>query len=470
MKINPLIFREYDIRGMVGQDLTEEFAYLLGQAFADLVWEKGGKRVAVGHDCRLSSKPYAQALAKGLSEGGMDVLLTGMGPTPQLYFSLFAEKLDGGIQVTGSHNPPDQNGFKLCLGTRTLSGPEIQELGERMRQLAGTSEGLSRQRGAVLEAGIQEEYIGALIQNSKPHMGRRKLKIVVDAGNGVGGMVGPAVLKALGAEVVELYCEPDGRFPNHHPDPTVLKNIEQLMETVRKTKADFGIGWDGDADRIGVVDEKGQVIFGDLLLLIYGRDLLTQVPGATIIGDVKCTSRLFEDLRSRGANVIMWKTGHSPIKAKLYETGAELGGEMSGHMFFKHRYYGYDDAIYAAQRFAEIVSKTDRPVSELLSDLPPMVATPEIRVNCPEAIKFKIPERAKSAFPEYKVETIDGARITFEHGWGLVRASNTQPVLVLRFEATNQEYLEKYQELVNRRIEQIQKELGSCRREGGDGG
>ena len=466
MNINPVIFREYDIRGTVGVDLTEDLAYVLGKAYAGLAAEHGKNNIAVGFDCRLSSEGFGRAIAQGMADGGIDVQITGMGPTPQLYFSIAVRNLGGGIQVTGSHNPPDMNGFKVCLGTAALSGREIQDIKERVIKVV-RQEGAARQksphaktRGTIKDAPIRDEYIRTLIDNAKPHMGRRRLKVVVDAGNGVGGLVGPAVLRGLGVEVVELFCEPDGRFPNHHPDPTVMKNIKDLIDTVKAAKADVGIGWDGDADRIGVVDEKGQVIFGDLLLLLYGRALLEEVPGATIIGDVKCSSRLFEDLRARGAKMLMWKTGHSLIKSKLREIGAELGGEMSGHIVFKHRFYGFDDAIYSTVRFVEILSKTDKRASQLLSDLPAMVATPEIRLDCTEDIKFKISEKAKEAFSEFKVDTIDGVRITFEHGWGLVRASNTQPVLVLRFEAVDEKYLESYKKLVTDRLERIKEELG----------
>jgi phosphomannomutase/phosphoglucomutase len=290
-------------------------------------------------------------------------------------------------------------------------------------------------------------------------MGQRKLKVVVDAGNGVGGMVGPAVLRALGVDVKELYCEPDGKFPNHHPDPTVMENVEDLIEAVKTTGADFGIGWDGDADRIGVVDEKGNVIFGDMLVLLYGRAILEEKPGATIIGDVKCSSRLFDDLRARGANAIMWKTGHSLIKSKLKETHGDLAGEMSGHIFFKHRYFGFDDALYASCRLVEIVSKASGPLSTLLSDLKHMESTPEIRFDCPEQVKFQIAREAQAAFSEYNVDTTDGVRITFDKGWGLVRASNTQPVLVMRFEAESPELLEQYESLVRERIEGIKARL-----------
>jgi phosphomannomutase/phosphoglucomutase len=459
MKINPVIFREYDIRGTVDTELTNEFARVLGRAYGTLARENGLNRIGVGHDCRLSSPGYAQALAEGIADEGLDVVITGEGPTPQLYFSVFSMDLGGGIQVTGSHNPPDMNGFKILLGKQTLSGAQIQDLKVRCEAVLASAP--AAKRGTISHTEIRQTYINYLIENSRPHMGSRKLKVVVDAGNGVGGMVGPDVLRGLGVEVIELFCEPDGRFPNHHPDPTELKNIKDLIKSVREHNADFGIGWDGDADRIGVVDEKGDVVFGDMLLLIYGRAILAEKPGATIIGDVKCSSRLFNDLKARGANAIMWKTGHSLIKGKLKESNGDLAGEMSGHIFFKHRFFGFDDALYSSARLAEIMSKHTGPLSSLLTGLPAVVSTPEMRIDCPEAIKFKIAQEAQSAFKEYQVDTIDGVRVTFDKGWGLVRASNTQPVLVMRFEAESEALLEEYKTLVISRIEAIKARLSA---------
>ena len=460
MKINPVIFREYDIRGTVGTELSPEFARILGRAYATLAIENNLNRIGIGYDCRLSSPSYAQALAEGIADEGLDVVLSGMGPTPQLYFSVFSQDLGGGIQVTGSHNPPDMNRFKILLGKKTLSGSQIQDLKVRCEKVLTKQP--ATKRGTITSVDVQKPYIKYLIENSKPHMGPRKLKVVVDAGNGVGGMIGPEVLRGLGVEVIELFCNPDGNFPNHHPDPTVLKNITDLIASVKQHKADFGIGWDGDADRIGVVDEKGEVVFGDMLLLIYGRSILKEKPGATIIGDVKCSSILFDDLKSKGANAIMWKTGHSLIKGKLLETHGDLAGEMSGHIFFKHRFFGFDDALYASNRIVEIMSSHTGSFSSLLSGLTPMVSTPEIRVDCPEEIKFQIAQEAQSSFKEFKVDTIDGVRVTFDHGWGLVRASNTQPVLVMRFEATTPDLLEKYKGTVLERIEGIKAKLSKA--------
>jgi phosphomannomutase / phosphoglucomutase len=471
MKINHDVFREYDIRGFVDKDLSNSFAYLLGRAFGVMAKEVLGKqkdvhtRIGVGYDCRESSPGYAEHLAMGLSDAGHEAVVIGMCPTPQLYFSLYELNLDGGIQVTGSHNPSDMNGFKMCIGKSTIAGKEIQILKEKALQIVAEENidekisSLSSRQYHITKLSTQERYIDSLIENSKPFMGKRKLKVVCDAGNGVGGLIGPKVLSKLGVEVIEMYCDPDGRFPNHHPDPTVPKYIVDLVNKVKECKADFGIAWDGDADRIGVVDEQGEMIYGDMLLLLYAREILKTVPKPTVIGDVKCSSRLFSTLQKEGANAIMWKTGHSLIKQKLKETSGDLAGEMSGHIFFKHRYYGYDDALYASARFCEIVSNTEKNVSALLADLPIAYSTPEIRVDCPEEIKFKVPEMAKKSFPEYTVDTIDGARINFEDGWGLVRASNTQPVLVMRFESQDKNNLTKYQNLVTSKIEEIKRTL-----------
>lgn len=457
MTIPNHVFREYDIRGFVGKELTDDFAYTLGRAYATLAKDKKKNNIAIGWDCRLSSEGFANALSKGLSDEGIDVQLTGMGPTPQLYYAIFSGDLGGGIQVTGSHNPPDMNGFKICLGKETLSGKDIQDIKQRALKLSPSAS--ATKKGAIKSVLMRDSYTAQLIENSKPYIGKRKLKVVVDGGNGVGGLVGPQALKSLGVDVIELFCDPDGNFPNHHPDPTELKNLTALIAKVKETKADFGIGWDGDADRIGVVDENGEVIYGDMLLLLFAREILKTVPHPTVIGDVKCSSLLFNDLKKRGANAIMWKTGHSLIKHKLKETSGDLAGEMSGHIFFKHRYFGFDDAMYASLRFIEIVSNTDLQVSKLLSDLPKMVSTPEIRADCPEEIKFKILEKAQKAFSDFTVDSLDGVRISFEHGWGIVRASNTQPVLVMRFEAENKKDLEAYRALVTTRIDAIKAEF-----------
>ncbi len=459
------IFREYDIRGVVGGDFDEDFAELLGRAFALKVKKTLGDRsryvIGVGRDCRLSGPAITNRLVQGLIQHGMDVVDCGMGPTPQLYFSVFYQNLDGGIQVTASHNPSDQNGFKMMIGKSTLSGEGIQDLREIIESIL-RGDSISSVEGVVGQCrdyDAQIDYIEYLVANSQPRMGSRPLKVVVDGGNGVGGPVGVPLLKQLGCEVVEIFTDPDGRFPNHHPDPTVLENIVELRKRVVSEKADCGIAWDGDADRIGVVDENGDPIFGDMLLLIYGRELLKTVQNPTIIGDVKCSQVLFDVLKAEGANPVMAKTGHSLIKAKLKELDAELAGEMSGHIFFAHEFFGFDDALHASARIVEILSSTDKPLSELLSDIPKMVSTPELRIDCEDELKFKLVSAMKDALSEFDVNILDGVRVTFPHGWGLVRASNTQAALVMRFEADSEAHLEEYKTLFEERLETVKKSL-----------
>lgn len=463
MRAADKIFREYDIRGVVGVDFDAAFARRLGEVYGDIILEgvfhpksSATPVVAVGTDCRLTAGELSDALVEGIISRGIKVLRTGVGPTPQLYYMVVAHELSGGIQVTASHNPSDQNGFKIMVGPKTLSGPDIQLIKQRAFQTDTQS---IQTKGSVEVVHARADYLNDLINRSKERMGDRKLKVVVDAGNGVGGLVGPELLRALGCQVIELFCEPDGRFPNHHPDPTVLDNIVELRKRVIQEKADLGIGWDGDADRIGIIDENAEPIWGDMLLAIYARTLLKEVPGATIIGEVKCSQYLYDDIAKHGGVPVISRTGHSLIKAKLKETHAALAGEMSGHMFFAYRYFGYDDAIHASARLVEILSNTDKKLSQLLEGIPKSYSTPEIRVDCPEEIKFKVSERAKTLFPEYETLTIDGVRIKFDYGWGLVRASNTQPALVMRFEATTPELLKEYQTLVEGRINGVKTAL-----------
>ncbi len=458
------IFREYDIRGVVGKDFDIEFGERLGLAFAakvreTLINKQGPCVVGVGRDCRLSGPAITESLIRGLIQGGVDVLDCGMGATPQLYFSVLNQHLDGGIQVTASHNPSDQNGFKMMIGKSTLSGSAIQDLLHRVESLKQDATGDTV--GQCREFDAPSAYENFLVTSSIERIGGRKLKIVVDGGNGVGGPVGCAVLRRLGCEVIELYTEPDGRFPNHHPDPTVLENIVDLRRLVVEEKADFGIGWDGDADRIGVVDEKGDPIYGDMLLVIFGRQLLKEVKNPTIIADVKCSQTFFDTMKKEGANPVMAKTGHSLIKAKLKELDAELAGEMSGHIFFSHRYLGFDDALHSACRLVEIMSHTDKKLSELLDGVPKMSSTPEIRVDCSDESKFKLVDKLVELFKDYEVDTLDGVRVKFDNGWGLARASNTQASIVTRFEAGSDKDLDAYQAVFKEKLDQAEKLIAS---------
>jgi phosphomannomutase/phosphoglucomutase len=387
---------------------------------------------------------------------GLDVLDIGVVSTPLVYFALFHWHLDGGIQITGSHNPADYNGFKVSLGRASLYGEQIQDLRHRIE--AGA---FRRGTGSVRERPVVGAYQDFVVENVQPLA--RPIKVVVDAGNGTAGPVAPDVYRRLGADVVELFCEMDGRFPNHHPDPTVPENMQDLIETVRRTGAEVGIAFDGDADRIGVVSASGRIIWGDELLVIYARDVLARNPGATIVSEVKCSQRLYDDIARHGGRGIMWKAGHSLLKAKMKETDALLGGEMSGHIFFKERYFGYDDAVYAGARLLEILANGDQTVDELLADLPPAHSTPEIRVDCADDLKFEVARRVRDHFRAAGADIIDvdGVRVRFEHGWGLLRASNTQPVLVMRFEAETPAQLAEYQRTVEQAVATALTDLAS---------
>jgi phosphomannomutase/phosphoglucomutase len=439
MNVPKSIFRQYDIRGLVGSELTLALARGLGRAFATVAWDRLGRAptLAVGRDNRPSGEALAAAHRRGVVEAGGTAVDVGTLPTPALYFAVAALRTDGGVQVTGSHNPPEFNGFKLVLCGEAFHGDEILDLwevivAERWRSGTGreTSDGsvLSRYREGI----------------ASRHRLVRPVRVVVDCGNGAGSLVAVETLEALGAEVTPLFCESDGTFPNHHPDPTVPENLRDLQTEVRRTGAELGLAFDGDADRIGAVDETGRIIYGDQLLVILGRDAVERFgAGTAVIFDVKCSEVLPAALARAGARPIMWKTGHSLIKAKMKEERAPLAGEMSGHMFFGGDYLGFDDALFAAARLLEIVSRGPFGLAALLSDLPATTATPEIRVDVPEERKFDLVERAVAHFSaRYPVNTIDGVRITFPDGWGLLRASNTQPILVLRFEASDQRSLD----------------------------
>jgi phosphomannomutase/phosphoglucomutase len=438
--VAPKIFRQYDIRGVWGEDLTSDAVRKIGKAYAYYLKDNLKKdpiAVSLGRDARLSSPEMAEILTAALASSGVNVIDIGMCPTPLQYFSLFTLGVDGGIMITGSHNPPEFNGMKLSLGKETLFGEKIQEIRKTV------------EKGHAVQgrgASSRHEIIPDYLEHMKARFGGFEgIKVVVDAGNGMGGVVAPEMMRAMGADVVELYCEPDGNFPNHHPDPVVLENIRELIGKVREEGAHLGIGYDGDADRIGVVDEEGSVVWGDRLMIVFSRDVLKTHKGASIIGEVKCSQTMYDDIKAHGGNPIMWKTGHSLIKDKMKESGALLAGEMSGHIFFADRYFGYDDALYASLRLLEILKGSGEPYSlkGLLGGVPESFSTPEIRVDCPDEAKFDVVERIKGSFKDYPVIDIDGVRVNFPDGWGLIRASNTQPALVLRFEARSEDSLNR---------------------------
>lgn len=443
--MNPGIFREYDIRGIVGEDFTLEEMERFGRGYGTYLGAKGGRRVVVGRDCRLSSPQIRDMVVKGLLASGLDVVDVGMCPTPVLYFALRHLGVDGGLMITASHNPPQYNGFKVCVGTETIFGDQLQEL--RRTVEAGR---FSCGQGRLSNYDILTPYCSHLAGNLKL---QRPVRLAVDCGNGTAGLTAGYVLNTLGCTPVELFTEPDGRFPNHDPDPTVLENLSKIRRVVLEQELELGIAFDGDGDRLGVVDQRGEVIPGDMLMVIFARDILKRIPGATFIGEVKCSQRMYDDITARGGKAVMWKTGHSLIKSKMKEEKAVLAGEMSGHLFFADRYFGYDDALYAACRLLEILSRDSKPLSSYLEDLPPAVATPEIRVACPEGKKFQVVEKVLAFFRQtHPVIDVDGARVIFPEGWGLVRASNTSPVLVLRFEAKDPEGLGRVQALVEEAV------------------
>jgi phosphomannomutase/phosphoglucomutase len=431
MTISAGIFRQYDIRGIVGKDLTVEAARAVGRAYATYVVERGvSGPIAVGRDNRPSGTELRGALVGGLTECGVSVVDVGVVPTPLLYWSLHHLGVAGGIQITGSHNPPEYNGFKMCVGTDSLHGEGIQEL-FRLQARGKFPAG----RGEVREEAVVDRYVNDVVAR----VGRlgRRLRVVVDCGNGAGSIVAERLFSRLGVDATYLFCESDGTFPNHHPDPTVVENLEDIIAAVREQRADLGVAFDGDADRIGVVDGQGDIIWGDHVLILYARDVLARTGrGQAIIFDVKCSQALPHAVTEAGGRPVMWKTGHSLIKDKMKEMHAPLAGEMSGHMFFTEGFYGHDDALYGAARLLRIVADSGKSLTQLLADVPKFVSTPEIRVDCPDEIKFGIVDRAVQHFrARYEVIDVDGVRVLFGDGWGLIRASNTQPVLVLRFEA-----------------------------------
>jgi phosphomannomutase/phosphoglucomutase len=447
--MSPHIFREYDIRGVVDRDLTDDTVYTLGQAFGSYMQKYRANSLSVGGDVRLSTERFREQLIAGLLSTGVDVIDIGRVPTPVQYFSMHILPVQAGIMITGSHNPPDYNGFKMTLQNSPVYGAAIQEIKAIIDSGSFVSGYGTRTKTTVLEKYI--EHIAGDI-----HI-ERHLKVVLDSGNGAASLAAHSLFKKMGVETIDLYDTPDGTFPNHHPDPTVVDYIQDLIKTVKSSNADLGIGYDGDADRIGVVDENGEIIWGDRLLVIFGRDIIKQNPGAQVIFDVKCSQALPDMISKFGGKPIMWKTGHSLLKKKMKESGAPLAGEMSGHIFFADRYFGFDDAIYASARLVELLSKSGLNASQLLDGVPQYFSTPEIRAETrDDDEKFRIAEEARNYFSNnYKVIDIDGVRILFDDGWGLVRASNTQPVLVLRFEALSQDRLEAISELVISKLKEF---------------
>ena len=436
------IFREYDIRGLHATELTDETAEAVGHAFATRIRAEGGTRVALGQDVRPSSERLARAAERGMVRAGLQVQRVGVVPTPALYYAVASRGLDGGMQITGSHNPPEFNGFKMAKRKLPLYGAEIQEMLRAIR----SGELTVGEGGGAVDAPILDDYRAMLVERCTSPKG---LRVVMDCGNGCAGTVVPEVFERMGHTVIPLFAELDGSFPNHLPDPTVPALVVDLQRKVAETGADLGIGFDGDADRIGAVTASGRIVWGDQLLALFARDVLTRVPGAPIIFDVKCSQALAEDITAHGGQPLMWKTGHSLIKKKLAETGAPVAGEMSGHMFFSEGFFGFDDALFAAGRLLRYVASTGKTLDELVAGMNQYHATPETRLACPEERKFQVPEALKAEFAgKYRVIDIDGIRVEFGDGWGLVRASNTQPVLVVRFEARTEARLVEIRDLM----------------------
>ncbi len=474
--MNDRIFREYDIRGVFGEGLTLDVTELIGKAYAarlKSIRGREGLKISVGRDVRLSSMALRDALVRGIRAMGVNVVDIGECPTPLQYFSIYHLKLDGGIMVTGSHNPPEYNGFKLSIGRETIHGGEIQGLRRIIEEGRFEPEVVEGRMEAYDIVSAYLDYQLNTFDGLRRALKKRPVRIVTDAGNGTGGLVVPALLRELGCDVVELYTEPDGRFPNHHPDPTVEENLRDLIEAVKRDRGDFGVAYDGDSDRIGVVDEEGRIVWGDQLMIVYARDILhSGMRDASFVGEVKCSQTMYDEIERLGGKAVMWKTGHSLIKSKMKEIGAAMAGEMSGHIFFADRYLGFDDAIYATLRILEIFVNllSEQPgakFSALLDGLPKTFSTPEIRMDCADDMKFLVVEELASMIgevgeriPVRDVVKIDGLRIIFEDGWALVRASNTQPVLVLRFEASDEERLAAMRSIVEDKLSEAVSSIG----------
>jgi phosphomannomutase/phosphoglucomutase len=459
--MNPRVFREYDIRGHADKDFPDSFVTDLGRSVGAYFWDKGARKITLGRDVRLSSPRIHAAMKRELLAAGLDVIDVGILHTPGLYFSVFHLHADGGVMITASHNPGEDNGFKIVHGKSTIHGREIQALRERIEQRAFRT---GVPAGKASEHDILRDYVDYICGNIK--LGPRRFKIVVDGGNGAGGPAILPILERLGLDVDSLYCDPDGRFPNHHPDPTVPENLRDLQARVKATGAEVGIALDGDADRVGAVDGTGRILWGDQLVMLFARDILKKKPGATFVSEVKCSQALFDEIGSLGGRAIMWKVGHSLIKVKMKEENAALAGEMSGHMFFADRWFGFDDAVYAGLRLIELLTHAPQTLAEIAATLPALHNTPEIRMPCADEIKFEVVKRAVAWFrARYDVVDVDGARVIFKDagrtiGWGLVRASNTGPVLVMRFEADSAARLGEIQALVEGQLAQIIKDVG----------
>ena len=450
--LNPEIFRQYDIRGIAGKDMDDNDVVLLGRGIGTYLQRQGNTYIAVGRDCRVSSDTYAERLMEGLTATGCRVVDIGMCPTPVSYFAIRHLSTQGAVMVTASHNPADYNGFKICSGVDSVFGEQIQEI----RRLIDAGD-FEKGQGGIESYEILPPYVEYILDNIEL---KAPLRVGVDAGNGMGGLTSIPIITNLGCEVFELFAEPDGTFPNHEADPTVAANMQKLVELVKEEHLDVGIGYDGDADRIGVVDSDGSIIYGDQLMILFSREILARKPGAVFISEVKCSQTMYDDIEKNGGRAIMWKTGHSMIKQKMKEVQAELAGEMSGHIFFADRYFGFDDAVYATCRLLEILADTGKTIGEMLADVPRTFNTPEIRVEMPDNVKFKVVERVTDYFRQReKVIDIDGARVLFNDGWGLVRASNTQPALVLRFEALSEERLTEIRHTVESALDEIKKQI-----------
>ncbi len=446
------MFREYDIRGIAGKDMDVSDVVRIGKGIGTYLRRQGNTDITVGRDCRVTSDQYSEKLIQGLLTTGCRVVDIGICPTPVGYFSIRHLDKQGNVMITASHNPPEYNGFKICSGVDSVFGDQIQKI-------------LTLIKDKDFEVGTGTLETFDILTPYKDYLAKnlflaRSLRVGIDAGNGTAGVTAVPIIKGLGCEVHDLYCDPDGSFPNHEADPTVLKNMQELITMVKEKKLDVGFGYDGDGDRIGVVDAEGNLIYGDKLMIIFSREILARKPGATFISEVKCSKTLYDDIEKNGGRAIMWKTGHSLIKQKMKIEKAELAGEMSGHIFFSDRYFGFDDAVYASCRLLEILSSTGKKISDLLADVPKTFSTPEIRVECPDHIKFTVVKKVTAYFKERNdVIDIDGVRVLFPDGWGLVRASNTQPALVLRFEAMTENRLQEIREGVETVLRDIQKQM-----------